>query len=107
MRSVHIEHPHTYLWFVGVDPAAQGRGVGRALMADLHDWSDPSGLPVYLETGTRENAAFYASHGYARAGRDAPAERRRHVAHGAAGDRHGPGRLSHSRRAATGGADGR
>jgi GNAT superfamily N-acetyltransferase len=64
MRAVHIPHPHNYLWFIGVEPAEQGRGVGRALMGDLHDWSDPSGLPIYLETGTRENAAFYASHGY-------------------------------------------
>jgi GNAT superfamily N-acetyltransferase len=68
MRSVHIEHPHSYLWFVGVDPAAQGRGLGKALMGDLHDWADPAGLPVYLETGTRENAAFYAAHGYAELG---------------------------------------
>ena len=26
--------PHIYLWFLGVDPAAQGSGVGRALLAD-------------------------------------------------------------------------
>ncbi len=64
MRAVHIEHPHAYLWFIGVEPAEQGRGAGRALMADLHEWSDPSGLSIYLETGTRENAAFYASLGY-------------------------------------------
>ena len=63
MRAVHAAHPHTYLWFVGVHPDRQGEGVGRALMADLHEWADPA-LPIYLETGTRANAAFYASLGY-------------------------------------------
>ena len=29
-------HPHMYLWFLGVDPARHGRGVGRALLAELH-----------------------------------------------------------------------
>jgi GNAT superfamily N-acetyltransferase len=68
LRSVHIEHPHSYLWFLGVEPGRQGRGLGRALMADLHDWAAPAGLPVYLETGTRENVAFYAALGYVELG---------------------------------------
>ena len=68
MRAAHAAHPHIYLWFVGVEPGWQGRGVGRALMADLHEWAEPSGLPVYLETGTRDNVAFYASLGYAELG---------------------------------------
>jgi hypothetical protein len=33
-------------------------------MADLHAWSDPTGLALFLETGTRENVAFYTSLGY-------------------------------------------
>ena len=33
----HVEHPHDYVWFIGVHPDQQGHGVGRALMAELHD----------------------------------------------------------------------
>ena len=64
IRATHIEHPHMYLWFIGVDPALHGGGVGRALMAELHAESDQRALPTYLETGTPKNVAFYESVGY-------------------------------------------
>ncbi len=68
MRAAHVEHPHVYLWFIGVDPDLHGGGVGRALMAELHRHADRCGLPVYLETGTEANVAFYSAHGYERRG---------------------------------------
>jgi ribosomal protein S18 acetylase RimI-like enzyme len=64
MRAGHVEHPHLYLWFIGVDPGSQGSGVGRALMAELHADSDRLGLPTYLETGTEANVGFYRALGY-------------------------------------------
>jgi GNAT superfamily N-acetyltransferase len=68
LRASHVEHPHDYVWFVGVEPAMQGRGLGRALMADVHEWVEPGGLPTYLETSRLENVAFYGSMGYAELG---------------------------------------
>ncbi len=65
MRAVHIQHPHMYLWFLGVDPARHGTGVGRALLAELHAESDSLGLPTYLETATPGNVGFYERDGYA------------------------------------------
>lgn len=64
MRATHVEHPHTYLWFLGVAPARHGRGVGRELMAELHADSDRVGVPTYLETGTESNRRFYRGLGY-------------------------------------------
>lgn len=64
IRATHVEHRHTYLWFIGVDPSLHGRGVGRALMADVHAAADPLGAPTYLETGTEANVGFYRSLGY-------------------------------------------
>jgi ribosomal protein S18 acetylase RimI-like enzyme len=64
VRASHVDHEHMYLWFLGVHPAAQGRGVGRTLLADLHGRSDERGVPTYLETGTMDNVAWYASLGY-------------------------------------------
>lgn len=64
MRASHVTHPHMYLWFVGVAPELQGRGVGRALLADLHGRADGLALPTYLETGTVENLHLYRALGY-------------------------------------------
>ena len=56
--------PALYLWFLAVDPAAQSRGVGRALLAELHAESAELEVPTYLETGKMENVAYYGSNGY-------------------------------------------
>lgn len=65
MRKTHPTMPHMYLWYIGVEPGLQGRGIGRELMSELHADSDAQGLPTYLETGTPSNVAFYESLGYA------------------------------------------
>ncbi len=64
MREAHIDRPHLYLWYIGIEPDHQSRGVGKALMADIHDCSARLGVPTYLETGTRSNIEFYRSLGY-------------------------------------------
>jgi ribosomal protein S18 acetylase RimI-like enzyme len=58
------DRPHAYLWFLGVSPAAQGRGVGSALLRAANARLDATGQPAYLETGTTRNVALYQRHGY-------------------------------------------
>jgi ribosomal protein S18 acetylase RimI-like enzyme len=48
--KVHPKTPHRHLSQVAVHPAAQGQGVGSALMAAYCDSCDEDGLPGYLET---------------------------------------------------------
>jgi ribosomal protein S18 acetylase RimI-like enzyme len=66
--DMDIHHPkdrrHAYLWFLGVAPAAQGRGVGSALLRAANARLDAEGLPAYLETGTTRNVALYERHGF-------------------------------------------
>lgn len=64
VRAAHVGYEHTYLWFLGVHPSEQGCGVGRRLLADLHRRADARGVPTYVETGTMDNVAWYASSGY-------------------------------------------
>ncbi|MFN8114419.1 MAG: GNAT family N-acetyltransferase [Solirubrobacterales bacterium] len=64
VRAEHVAYDHMYLWFLGVDPAAQGTGVGRALLAELHGRADDRDVPTYLETGTTDNVPWYASASY-------------------------------------------
>jgi GNAT superfamily N-acetyltransferase len=51
--------PHVHLGPLGVEPDAQGRGVGRLLMNRYCDELDAAGKPGYLETDRPENVAFY------------------------------------------------
>ena len=63
-RHHPMDRRHAYLWFLGVAPAAQGRGVGSALLRAANARHDAAGLPAYLETGTTRNVALYQRHGF-------------------------------------------
>ncbi|MGD1027856.1 GNAT family N-acetyltransferase [Candidatus Binatus soli] len=62
----HPKEPHLYLQTLGVDPAFQGKGYGKALLdrLALEARVRPEIAGVYLETGTEANVAFYSSKGY-------------------------------------------
>jgi ribosomal protein S18 acetylase RimI-like enzyme len=60
----HPEDPHLYLAVLGTDPAAQGQGVGSALLRPGLDLCDREGLPAYLESSKESNLAFYARFGF-------------------------------------------
>ena len=64
MRSTHISHPHVYLWFLATAPAHQGRGVGRALLDDLHSHAAEIDTPCYLEASKEDNVPYYERSGY-------------------------------------------
>ncbi len=59
-----VARPHAYLWFLGVAPAAQGHGVGSALLRHANARLDAAGEPAYLETQTERNIALYKRHGF-------------------------------------------
>jgi GNAT superfamily N-acetyltransferase len=63
-RHHPAQPPHYYLWFLGVDPARQGHGVGGALLGALLAHYDRAGVPTYLENSNPKNHRFYESHGY-------------------------------------------
>lgn len=56
---------------IGVDPAWQGRGIGRALLLALLEVADSYRAPVYLEVRTDNAAAIglYRAHGFTAIGR--------------------------------------
>jgi ribosomal protein S18 acetylase RimI-like enzyme len=66
-RAVSQARPsvrHWYLQLLGVNPDAQGTGVGRALVQGHLRLVDEQRMPAYLET-TVENVEFYERFGFA------------------------------------------
>lgn len=55
---------HWYVHALGVDPAAQGRGVGAALLRIILERADSSGTLAHLETTKPENRAYYRRFGF-------------------------------------------
>jgi GNAT superfamily N-acetyltransferase len=64
IATLHPHEPHWYLFLLGVDPAFQGKGVGRKLMSPVLELADGQGVPCYLETPFAETHRFYASQGF-------------------------------------------
>jgi GNAT superfamily N-acetyltransferase len=65
LERLHPAEPHWYLYFLGVERAHQGRGLGGALFARLRRDAAAEGFPVCLETDKEANVGFYTANGCA------------------------------------------
>lgn len=59
-----VRGPRWYLPYLGVDPAAQGRGLGTRLLRPVLDEADRAGLPCCLEAPTERSRRFYERFGF-------------------------------------------
>jgi len=64
MEEWRPKEPHWYLPFIGVDPTAQNRGIGRALMSYGVSRCVQQGQSVYLESTNPRNISLYERHGF-------------------------------------------
>ena len=64
MRSDVMPDPHWYLAGIGVDPSAQGQGIGRALLEPGLAAAAAAGLPAVLLTNNAANLPFYEHNGF-------------------------------------------
>jgi ribosomal protein S18 acetylase RimI-like enzyme len=68
LDRMEARHPHDrshwYLFILGIEQAAQGRGLGSALLAQVLARVDADDLPVYLESSSERNLAWYGRHGF-------------------------------------------
>lgn|SRR5579859_2793052 len=62
--SLHPHEPHWYLFFVGVDPDYQGKGVGQQLLAPVLQTADRDRALCYLETPFPATHEFYRRLGF-------------------------------------------
>jgi ribosomal protein S18 acetylase RimI-like enzyme len=64
MERLHPREPHWYLFFLGVEPAFQGQGLGGTLLRRLNARADRDGVIGYLETDRESNVPLYRHHGF-------------------------------------------
>jgi GNAT superfamily N-acetyltransferase len=62
--GLHPHEPHWYLPFIGVRAAAQGKGVGAALLAHGLARADGDRLPAYLEATSHRSVPLYRRFGF-------------------------------------------
>jgi len=64
IKSEYPQSPIYYLWFIGVKPDEQQKGIGTSLLKELIKESDLLKRPIYLETSVPENIRFYNKQGF-------------------------------------------
>ena len=60
----HPKEPHCYLSLIAIEPARQGRGIGRSLLETWLRDVDARAMASYLETDRRELVGFYQAAGF-------------------------------------------
>lgn len=64
MEQWHPSEPHWYLPMIGVEPHAQGNGLGAELMRHAVARCDREGALAYLESSNPRNISLYLRHGF-------------------------------------------
>ena len=57
------DSPIYYLWFIGVNPQAQSKGVGGKLLTEIIEDAKFERRPIFLETSTVKNIPWYERYG--------------------------------------------
>lgn len=64
INKIHPDGIIYYLWFIGVDPADQGNGVGSKLLESVIQEGLSQKRAICLETSTIKNLPWYEKHGF-------------------------------------------
>ena len=64
IKMHHPKFPFYYLWFIGVHPVHRGQRLGSELMLELVLDAEKMERPIYLETSTIKNLAWYRKFGF-------------------------------------------
>ncbi len=59
IKKHHPKSPFFYLWFIGVAPEDQNKGIGSSLLRDIISECESRKYPIYLETSTLRNLPLY------------------------------------------------
>ena len=65
IKKLHQKGLIYYLWFIGVDPNEQNKGIGSALLCEIIKEGVSKQRPICLETSTIKNIPWYQKFGFA------------------------------------------
>jgi GNAT superfamily N-acetyltransferase len=66
LEARHPGEPHWYLGAIGTEPSRQRHGLGTALLEEVLDICDETGVGAYLEASRADSARLYAHLGFER-----------------------------------------
>ena len=64
IKKIHPEGKLYYLWFIGVDPSEQNKGIGSKLLGELINKAKVQNRTICLETSTLKNIPWYEKFGF-------------------------------------------
>lgn len=64
IKRIHPKGLIYYLWFIGVNPDEQNKGVGSNLLQDVINEAALQKRNIHLETSTLKNIPWYEKHGF-------------------------------------------
>jgi ribosomal protein S18 acetylase RimI-like enzyme len=64
IKSFHPKEPICYLWFIGVNPSQQHKGIGSAFIQEVIEECERKKRPIYLETSVLRNLPWYQKFGF-------------------------------------------
>lgn len=64
IKAFHPTLPYSYLWFIGVDPDHQVKGIGSSLLKEVIEECKRRRQPIYLETSIDDNLSWYKKFGF-------------------------------------------
>lgn len=64
IKALQPKEPIYYLWFIGVSPEAQGKGIGSKLLKEVISDSGFEKRIICLETSTTKNIPWYQKFGF-------------------------------------------
>lgn len=64
IKKVHPSTAIYYLWFIGVEPSQQNKGVGSKLLEEVIEKGLSEKRTICLETSTLKNIPWYERHGF-------------------------------------------
>lgn len=64
IKNNHPKEPFAYLWFIGVNPQEQNKGIGSLFIKQVIQECERKNRPIYLETSTQKNIPFYQKFGF-------------------------------------------